>query len=131
MGGPCGLLMLDILLADLVVVIHVGFVVFVVFGGLLVWRWPWVAWFHVPAVCWGVGIEWMGGMCPLTPLENWLRSRAGESTYETDFVVQYLLPFLYPTSLTRSAQFVLGSAVLAVNVLAYALHWRRHQGGAM
>ena len=123
--------MLDILLADLVVVIHVVFVVFVVFGGLLVWRWPWVAWFHVPAVCWGVGIEWMGGMCPLTPLENWLRSRAGESTYETDFVVRYLLPFLYPTGLTRSAQFVLGSAVLAVNVLAYALYWRRHQGGAI
>ena len=123
--------MLDILLADLVVVVHVVFVLFVVLGGPLVGRWPWVAWFHVPAVCWGVGIEWMGGMCPLTPLENWLRSRAGESTYEIDFVGRYFLPFLYPTGLTRSTQFALGSAVLAVNVLAYARLWRRHSSGAM
>ncbi len=113
------------LLADLVVVVHLVFVGFVILGGLLAWRWPWVVWLHLPAVCWGVGIEWMGGICPLTPLETWLRSQTGEAVYETDFVAQYLLPLLYPVGLTRAAQFAIGSAVLAVNVLIYGLLWRQ------
>ena len=113
------------LLADFIVVVHLVFVGFVILGGLLVWRWPWVSYLHLPAVCWGVGIEWMGGICPLTPLEIWLRSRAGAAVYETDFVAQYLLPLLYPAGLTRAAQFAIGSAVLTVNVLIYGLIWRQ------
>ena len=113
------------LLADLLVVLHVSFVVFVILGGLLVWRRVWVVWLHLPAVCWGVGIEWMGGICPLTPLEIWLRSQTSEGAYESDFVAQYLLPFLYPTGLTHATQVVLGSAVLTINVLIYGLLWRQ------
>ena len=115
------------LLADLLVVVHLSFVVFVMLGGLLVgWR-AWVVWLHLPAVCWGVGIEWMGGICPLTPLETWLRSQALERAYEprADFVAQYLLPFLYPTGLTNATQFVLGSTVVTINVLIYGLLWRQ------
>ena len=117
--------MLYTLLADLLVIVHLVFVAFVILGGFLAWRWAWVVWLHLPAVCWGVGIEWMGGICPLTPLETWLRLQAGEAAYETDFVTQYLLPLLYPAGLTRATQLTLGSVVLTVNVLIYGLWWRQ------
>ena len=113
------------LLADLLVVVHFVFVAFIILGGLAAGRWAWVVWLHLPAVCWGVGIEWTGGICPLTPLETWLRIQAGEAAYETDFVAQYLLPLLYPVGLTRATQFTLGSAVLLVNGLIYGLLWRQ------
>ena len=115
------------LLADLLVGVHLAFVGFVICGGLLVGRWPWVVWLHVPAVVWGVAIEWMGWICPLTPLENWLRSQAGEAAYESDFVAQYLLPVLYPAVLTRATLFVLGSAVLMINALIYGRLWSRRR----
>ena len=115
------------LLADVVVVLHFGFVVFVLFGGVLVWRWRWLAWIHVPAVLWGVGIEWTGGICPLTPLENWLRAHADELPHQADFVAQYLLPLLYPAGLTRTAQIGLGGLALALNVAAYGRFWKRHR----
>jgi Protein of Unknown function (DUF2784) len=107
--------------ADLVVMAHVGFVVFVVLGGLLVARWPRLAWVHVPAAVWGVVIEFGGWICPLTPLENYLRARGGSSTYAGDFVEHYILPLLYPATLTTRVQFWLGSLALLVNV---ALYWR-------
>ena len=113
------------LLADLLVVVHLAFVAFVILGGLAARWWAWVVWLHLPAVFWGVGIEWMGGTCPLTPLESWLRIRAGEAAYETDFVARYLLPLLYPAGLTRTTQLTLGTAALTVNVLIYGLLWRR------
>lgn len=109
------------LLADAVVLLHVAFVLFVVFGGLLVGRRAWVAWVHVPAAIWGVLIEYSGWICPLTPLENALRERAGETAYAGDFVTHYALPVLYPDNLTRATQFVLGSAALALNAFVY---WR-------
>jgi hypothetical protein len=109
------------LLADLILVFHVGFVMFVAFGGLLVLRWPRVAWVHLPAAIWGAGIELTGGICPLTPLENVLRERAGEAGYQGDFVARYLLPVLYPEGLTRDAQLVLGVAVIAANTVLYTL----------
>lgn len=115
-------------LADLVVMAHAAFVVFVLAGGLLVARWSWVAWLHLPAVVWAVGIEWGGGVCPLTPLENALRARGGLSTYEGGFVVRYLEPVLYPVGLTRRWQFVLGAVALAVNLAAYWAIGRRRQG---
>ena len=113
------------LLADLLVGLHLAFVGFVIFGGLLVGRWPRMVWLHVPAVVWGVGIEWMGGICPLTPLENWLRSQAGETPYQQDFVVQYLLPVLYPAGLTRAMQFVFGGTVVVINAVIYGRLWSR------
>jgi hypothetical protein len=116
------------MLANLVVVLHLAFVVFVVAGGLLVlWR-RWVAWLHLPAAAWGVWISAAGWICPLTPLENWLRVRAGQSAYVEDFTSRYLLPVLYPAGLTHDHQIVLAVFVTAVNVLVYATVWRRGHG---
>jgi hypothetical protein len=113
------------LLADLVVLVHAAFVVFVVAGGLLVLRWPRVAWAHVPAAAWGALIEFAGWICPLTPLELSLRVRAGEQGYRGDFVEHHVLPILYPDWLTRPTQFALGMVVLIINVAVYAaVFWR-------
>jgi hypothetical protein len=117
--------MLYRLLADFVVVLHVGFVLFVVLGGLFALRWPRAAWFHLPAAIWGAGIEFLQGICPLTPLENHLRKLGGESGYAGGFVEHYVLPVLYPSGLTRGVQLALGIFVVAFNVVVYALVWRR------
>ena len=107
--------------ADLVVVVHAAFVLFVVLGGLLVVRWPRLAWVHVPAAAWGVLTELAGWTCPLTPLENHLRERSGMSTYQGEFVEHYVLPLLYPAHLTRGRQVWLGAAAFIINVVLY---WR-------
>jgi len=108
-------------LADVVLVIHLAFVFFVVLGGLLVMRWPRLAWVHVPAAIWGVLIEYSGWICPLTPLENSLRTKGGEAGYSGGFIEHYIQPTLYPSGLTRSTQLVLGSVVLLLNLAAYAI----------
>ena len=113
------------LLADAVLVTHAAFVAFVMLGGLLAWRRPWLAWLHLPVVAWGMGIELTGGICPLTPLENQLRSLAGLQGYPGGFIEHYLLAWLYPDGLTRDVQLALGLLVLAVNVAVYAEAWRR------
>jgi hypothetical protein len=117
--------MISRLLADAVVVLHLAFVAFVLFGGLLVLRRPRLAWVHVPAAVWGAWVEFRGLVCPLTPLENWLRLKAGGSGYGGGFVEHYLLSALYPAGLTRGGQIVLGVLVLAVNAAVYAWAWRR------
>jgi hypothetical protein len=106
--------------ADIVVVIHLAFIVFVVCGGLLVLRWPRLAWVHLPAAVWGVAIEFGGWICPLTPLENTLRRAAGDEGYASSFIERYVVPVVYPAGLDREAQFILGGLVLAVNVALYA-----------
>jgi hypothetical protein len=113
------------LLADLTVIVHLAFVLFVVFGGLLVLRWRRVAWLHLPAAAWGAWIEFAGWLCPLTPLENWLRQRGGRPAYTSSFVDQYILPTLYPDSLSREVQWVLGGLVLLVNGVVYLMLLRR------
>lgn len=115
------------LLAEFVVLVHLGFVVFVVLGGLLALRWPRAAWLHIPAAVWGALIELTGWICPLTPLENWLRGRAGGHGYSGGFIENYVLPVLYPRELTRTTQLVLAALVVAVNVAVYALAWRRRR----
>jgi hypothetical protein len=117
--------MLYPLLADLVLIAHLAFVAFVLFGGLLVVRWRWIAWLHLPAATWGAVVEFTGWICPLTPLENWLRSQAGETSSHSDSLVQYLLPALYPSGLTREIQVLLGLLVLAVNLAIYGWLWHR------
>jgi hypothetical protein len=113
------------LLADAVVVVHLGFVVFVVCGGLLVlWR-RWAALAHLPAAAWGVYIELTGGICPLTPLENRLRALGGETAYAGDFVDRYLIPVLYPANLQRDVQTGLGLFALGINVGIYIYAWRQ------
>ena len=100
------------LLADLVLIVHLAFVVFVLCGGLLVLKWRWIARLHLPAVVWGAVVEFTGWICPLTPLENWLRVQGGEAGYEDDFTTRYLLPILYPVDLTRDIQLLLGTVVV-------------------
>ena len=111
--------------ADLVVLVHLAFVAFVVFGGLLALRWRWIPWVHVPVALYGALIELVGWICPLTPLENRLHRAAGEAGYAGGFVEHYLLPVLYPAALTPTVQVVLGLLVVAVNLAVYALVWRR------
>ncbi|MDH4186176.1 MAG: DUF2784 domain-containing protein, partial [Nitrospira sp.] len=83
------------ILADLTVCLHIAFVLFVVFGSLLVIKWPRLMWLHLPAVAWGAWVEFSGWICPLTPWENWLRAQAGEATYRGDFIVRHLSSILY------------------------------------
>jgi hypothetical protein len=109
------------LLADATVGVHLAFVLFVIGGGLLVLRWPRVAWVHLPAAAWGAWVEFAGWICPLTPLENWLRQRGGQAAYSTSFVDEYILPVLYPAALTRDTQLLLGGLVLAINAGVYLL----------
>ena len=113
------------LLGDGAVLVHVAFVVFVVFGGLAALRWPKVAWLHVPCALWGAWVEVAGWICPLTPLEISWRRRAGEAGYEGGFLEHYVVPLLYPAGLTREVQVGLGVAVVVLNVVIYALAWRR------
>jgi hypothetical protein len=113
------------LLADLVVILHFLFILFVVFGGLLALRWRWLPWIHLPAAAWGGFVELTGRICPLTPLENQLRRAAGNAAYEGDFIEHYLLPVIYPAGLTREIQIALAAMVVLINVVIYALVWRR------
>ena len=105
--------------ADLVVVVHFGFILFAVFGGLLVLRWRRWVWVHVPAALWAILIAWAGWICPLTPLENWFRERGSALPYHSSFVEQYLLPLVYPTLLTRRVQIVLALSLLGINLGIY------------
>jgi len=116
--------------ADLIVLLHFLFVLFVVCGGLLALRWPRIVWVHVPAAAWGVLIEFGGWICPLTPLENWLRAQGGETSYRSDFIAQYLLPVLYPGDLTRDLQLLLGIVVVLLNAAVYWWLWRMQMRGA-
>jgi len=112
-------------LADAVMVIHLLFIVFAVFGGFLaLWR-PWIAALHLPAMAWAAYVEFSGRICPLTPLENVYRALAGETGYTGGFIAHYITPVVYPARLTRGIQWVLGLAVIAINLLAYGLLARR------
>ena len=116
-----------LLLADAVLFIHLAFVLFVLFGGLLALKWRSTIWFHLPAAAWGAFIEFSGWICPLTPLENWLREQGEAQVYEGDFLGHYLLALLYPNNLTRPAQLMLGLFVIAMNVAIYLWLWRRNR----
>ena len=115
-------------LADVVLVIHLAFVLFVVLGGLAVLRWPRLAWVHVPVALYGATIEFLGFVCPLTPLEIWLRRRGGGAGYEGGFIEHYVTAALYPGGLTREVQIGLGVAVLVINAVVYYVVWRRTHG---
>lgn len=114
-----------LLLADVLLLSHLAFVAFVVLGAVLVWRWPRLAWVHVPCALWGALIEFTGWVCPLTPLEIRFRQLGGEAGYAGDFIAHYVLPVLYPEQLSRSVQGALGALVLIVNAVAYWHIWRR------
>ncbi len=115
------------LLADLVVLIHALFIVFVILGAILALRWPRIIPVHLLAVFWGALVEFMGWTCPLTPLENWARTQAGETGYSGGFLERYLNAIIYPEELTRRGQIGLGVLVLLVNVIVYWLVLRRRR----
>jgi len=106
-------------MASVVVAFHLTFVLFVVFGGVLLVRWRRIVWVHVPSVVWGIVIESTGYICPLTPIENLFRELGGELGYRGGFLEQYILPILYPIGLTRGDQLVLGMFVFVINVVFY------------
>jgi len=107
------------LAADAVVLLHFGFILYVVLGGLLCYPWPGSAWLHLPAVAWGVVMSLAGWICPLTPLENSLRNAAGGAHYSSGFIEHYILPVIYPEGLNRDLQITLAVALLVVNVPVY------------
>jgi hypothetical protein len=109
------------LLADAVLVLHALFIAWVVAGGLAVWRWPRLAWLHLPTLIWGVWIEFSGAICPLTPLEQSLRRAAGQAGYQGGFIEHYLTAAIYPEGLTPGVQAALGAVLLAINLALYAL----------
>ena len=114
-------------LADLVLIVHLAFIVFVLGGGLLALRWRWAPIVHVPAALWGVVVEVTGGPCPLTPLEIALRRAAGASGYSGGFVENYLVPLIYPAALSPSLQLVLAGLVVLANALVYSVVWHRRR----
>jgi len=107
--------------ADAVLVLHLSFILFVVGGALLVMRYSWIVWLHVPAALWGAWVEFDNRVCPLTVLENLFRQRAGQSGYTESFVEHYLVPVIYPPGLTRTAQFWLAAILISINVALYSL----------
>lgn len=115
------------LAADAVLLLHAGFILFVVFGGLLAWRWPRMAWIHLPAAVWGAFVELSGAGCPLTALENEFLAKAGLAGYGGGFIEHYLLGAIYPGGLTRTFQAALGTAVVAVNAAIYGWFWYRRR----
>jgi len=106
-------------LADAVLVLHLAFIAFVVLGGCLVLRVPALAWLHLPAVAWGAATEFLQLICPLTPLENHLRTLGGEAGYSGGFIAHYLTAWIYPVGLTREIQWLLGFFVIVVNLAIY------------
>jgi hypothetical protein len=113
--------------ADMLVLLHSSFVLFVLLGGLAVLRWRRLAWLHLPAALWGATIELGGWICPLTLLENRLRRMAGGAGYDTTFIERCLEPLLYPLGLTRHTQLVFGFTALLINLAVYAYLWRRRR----
>jgi hypothetical protein len=113
------------LLADLLVVAHLLFIIFVAVGGIFVIRRPRLALLHLPAAAWGAAVEIGGWVCPLTPLENYLRLLGGVTAYRGDFIEYYLTPLIYPENLTAPMQHILGMLVIAVNLVFYILVIRK------
>lgn len=113
-------------LADLILVSHLAFIVFVVAGGLLALRWGWLPLVHLPVAMWGLYVELSGGVCPLTPIENALRRAGGSAGYSGGFIEHYVVPVIYPAELSISLQFVLAGLLGVANLLVYSfVLWRR------
>ena len=115
-------------LADLVMLFHFAVILFIVMGGFLTWRWPRLAWVHLPAVAYGISISLVGWVCPLTPLESELRLRAGQRGFEGGFVEHYILPIIYPPGLTPQIQVLFALGLILLMGLAYGIPlWRSRQ----
>ena len=111
--------------ADLVFLTHFAFILAVIFGGLIILKWPKLAWVHVPVVTWGFIVELTGRTCPLTPLEQNLRMLAGQEAYQGSFIAHYLIPLIYPQGLTAETRLFYATAIAVVNISVYLLLWWR------
>jgi len=111
---------------ELVLVVHLGFIIWVVTGGFLAVRWGWLALIHIPALVYAVLLEWHGWICPLTPLENRLRHERAMQTYDTGFIENYLISIIYPEGLTREIQVMLAAGLVVINAIAYGLLIRKY-----
>ncbi len=114
-------------LADLLLLFHLVFILYVIAGALLIFKWAKTLWIHLPSCFWGMTVEFTGWICPLTPLEIQLRILAGEEGYTGSFIEQYLIPIIYPKGLNREVQMLLGSIVLIVNLSLYTLILRKKE----
>ncbi|MCK5479005.1 MAG: DUF2784 domain-containing protein, partial [Methylococcales bacterium] len=114
--------------ADLIVLIHFSFILFVIFGGFLALKWRKFIWLHVPAAVWGTLIEFFGWLCPLTTLENELRRNNDGEAFSTGFIEHYIIPLIYPEGLTRDIQIVLGFVVIVFNLFIYTLIFKKWTG---
>jgi hypothetical protein len=117
--------MLPLIATDVVLTLHLSFILFCTLGALLALKWRWIPWLQLPAAAWGFYIELSGRICPLTRIENHFREQSGEAAYQGDFIGHYLLATIYPDGLTREIQFVLAAFVLILNISVYAWLIRR------
>lgn len=115
--------------ADGVLLLHLAFILFALFGGALATRWRWMPLVHLPTAAWAFFVELTGRVCPLTYLENELRIRAGQSGYQESFIEHYLLDIIYPAGLSREVQFVLAAIVVLVNIALYSYHYGHARRG--
>lgn len=113
--------------ADLILFIHFSFIVFVIAGGVLVFKWHWLIWLHIPAVIWGALIVIVGWICPLTPIENMLLKAAGGETYSVSFIERYLVPVIYPSGLNREMFITMGVVIIVVNLIVYTILFVKHK----
>jgi hypothetical protein len=109
------------LLSNLIVIVHLLFIIFVCLGALLALKWRKIVWIHIPLAIWGIVVEYLDIVCPLTPLENYFRQLGGSGTYNTDFIDRYILPIMYPAALNRNTQFLLGTFVIVINLVLYSI----------
>lgn len=107
------------LLAGSFLALHFAFILFALFGGLVAIRYPGASWLHLPALFWGLAVEWADWTCPLTPLENALRQRAGQPGYAGGFIEHWIMELLYPQGLTPEMRYALGLVLAALNVAVY------------
>ena len=107
-----------------IALLHLAFILFVLFGALLLLRWPKLMWVHLPAASWGVMIEFAGWWCPLTKWENYFLRAAGRAGYANGFVAHYIMPVIYPAGLTRGLEIAIGVFVLVVNAAIYVRVFR-------
>ena len=121
--------MLHRILADMVVVVHLTFIVFVAVGSVLVWKWPRLLWPHIAVVAWAAAIVTVGFTCPLTPLEKLLRERAGHTSYDGGFIDHYLSGVVYPGRFTALARLLVGALIVAGYAALLARNRRRAHSG--
>ena len=113
--------MLYQIVADFIVLLHFSFIVFVIVGGFLVFKWHWLIWVHIPSVIWAFLITIVGWICPLTPIENMLRQAGGGEVYSSSFIQFYLMPLIYPSAWNRGIFIAMGMSVIVINVIVYTL----------